>query len=86
MSFRVTLEWFEKNSGFGVGEESSDIFENAHSVLNSLGLGGDYQIFDGAYDLKDQWKKILQPHFKHQISQENHDYQISFQYQGSRPY
>ncbi|MEX5557790.1 colicin E3-like toxin immunity protein [Pseudomonas rhodesiae] len=86
MSLRVMLEWFEKPTGFGVGEEPSTIFEDAHSILSSLELEKDYQIFDGAYDLKKKWIAVLQPHFKHEVKQDNYDYQISFHHQGPWPY
>lgn len=82
MGLRVTLEWFEKTNGFGIDEETSNIFEDTHSILSSLGLGGDHQIFDGSYDLKTQWIEIMQPHFKHLINQQNYDFQISFHHQG----
>ncbi|OPA85494.1 hypothetical protein BFW86_22325 [Pseudomonas fluorescens] len=86
MSFRVILEWFEKITGLGVGEEPSAIFEDNHSILSSLELESDYQIFDGSYDLKSKWVTVLQPHFKHEIKQDNYDYQISFHHQGPWPY
>ena len=82
MNLKVLLEWFDKTSGYGVGEESSGLFEDPHLILISLELEGDFQIFDGSYDLKNQWINLLQPYFKHQIHQESHDYQISFQHQG----
>lgn len=85
MHLSVILEWFEKSTGLGIGEEPSNIFED-YSILTSLELEEDYQIFDGSYDVKEQWITVLQPHFKHEINQDNYDYQISFHHQGPWPY
>ena len=35
---------------------------------------------NGGFDVKSDWVKVLQPHFRHSIQFSSYDYQVSFIY------
>ncbi|MCU1749345.1 cloacin immunity family protein [Pseudomonas sp. 6D_7.1_Bac1] len=78
MSLKIRLEWYDKVNDLGLGEELSLIIENDESVLASLGLFNEYQIFDGGYNVRPEWISILQSYFNHRINTAAYDYQIAF--------
>ncbi|WP_454867325.1 hypothetical protein [Pseudomonas farris] len=51
MALRIRLEWYERSTDLGLGEELSNIIEDDDFVFTTLGLTDEYQIFDGGYNV-----------------------------------
>jgi hypothetical protein len=78
MALRIRLEWYDKSTDLGLGEELSNIIEDNDFVFTTLGLTDEYQIFDGGYNVLREWISLLQSYFTHPIDTARHDYQIAF--------
>ncbi|WP_237883863.1 colicin E3-like toxin immunity protein [Pseudomonas sp. PGPR40] len=80
MGLRIRLEWYDKTTEIGVGNELSNDFGGDGAVIEALGLPIKNNINNGGFDVSPHWIKILQPHFQHAIEFPVYDYQISFVY------
>ncbi|MGF6704460.1 hypothetical protein ABIA58_001300 [Pseudomonas frederiksbergensis] len=78
MALRIRLEWYDKSTDLGLGEELSNIIEDNDFVFTTLGLTDEHQIFDGGYNVLPEWISLLQSYFTHPIDTARHDYQIAF--------
>ncbi|MBC8782967.1 cloacin [Pseudomonas fluorescens] len=84
MVMKVRLEWFDKfTENLEADEYSANLEED--SILKSLDLHNEPQIYAGGFNVLPTWITILQPHFQHVIQPNLFDYQISFRYQGAWP-
>lgn len=80
MGLRARLEWYDKKTEVGEGEELSKDFGDDGSLIEALGLPIANNINIGGFDVKTEWIDVLQTHFKHAIEFSSYDYQISFVY------
>ncbi|MNB54643.1 Colicin-E3 immunity protein [compost metagenome] len=80
MGLKARLEWYDKQTELGEGEELSKDFGEDCSLIEALGLSPARNINNGGFDVKSDWLKILQPYFQHFIQYSSYDYQISFVY------
>lgn len=80
MGLKARLEWYDKQTELGEGEELSKDFGEDCSLIEALGLSPTSNINNGGLDVKPDWLKILQPYFQHFIQHSSYDYQISFVY------
>jgi hypothetical protein len=84
MVMKVRLEWFDKfTENLEADEYSANLEED--SILKSLDLHNEPQIYAGGFNVLPTWITILQQHFQHVIQPNQFDYQISFRYQGAWP-
>ncbi len=80
MGLKVRLDWYNKKTEVAEGKEySSDLGEDG-SIIEALGLMDVAQIYDGGFDVLEEWVPKLQPFFSHKIDENAFDYQISFRY------
>jgi len=80
MAYKMRLQWFNKESCDGEGKEFSAVLDDSVFFLDKLGLSDEPQIYDGSYDVKDEWLLYIQPYFQHQINLQHYDYQLSFRH------
>jgi hypothetical protein len=78
MEVRLRLEWFDKVEQYLKGDELSADLENDGSIIDKLGLPFDETIYDGVFDVKNDWIKHIQPYFKHKIDTYLYNYQLAF--------
>lgn len=84
MGLKLNLQWFNKATELGEGEEYTvDFGEDARLITDGLGMTTKDNINNGCFDIRDEWVSILQPHFKHRIEISIYDYQISFDYRNA---
>ncbi|MCQ9186780.1 cloacin immunity family protein, partial [Streptomyces sp. IBSBF 2953] len=66
MVMKVRLEWFDKfTENLEADEYSANLEED--SILKSLDLHNEPQIYAGGFNVLPTWITILQPHFQHVI-------------------
>ncbi len=85
MVMKIELYWYEKLSDDLKADEYSADIDDEESILCSLNLHAEPQIFAGVFNVLPHWIGILQPYFQHAIEPSLFDYQISFRYQGAWP-
>ncbi|MDF7681167.1 colicin E3-like toxin immunity protein [Enterobacteriaceae bacterium ESL0689] len=72
--------WYNKENFENEGYDISAILDNSICFLDALGLANDSRIYDGGYDVKENWLQYIQPYFQHQIDLQQYDYQLAFRY------
>lgn len=81
MGLKFNLQWFDKATELGEGEEYTSDFGDDASVMNDdLGMPTKDIVNNGCFDVKIEWVNVLQPYFKHHIDLSVYDYQVSFDY------
>jgi len=80
MGLKIRLDWYDKRTELGEGKEYSRDMGDDMSAITALGLGSEPRIYDGGFDVLEEWIPLLQPLFNHSIAPEQFDYQISFRY------
>jgi hypothetical protein len=80
MGLKIQLEWYDKETELGEGEELSQDFGDDGSVIEALGMPIDNNINNGGFDVGPQWVNTLQAHFQHVIHLSSYDYQVAFIY------
>jgi hypothetical protein len=80
MGLKIRLEWYDKKTEIGQGEELSKDFGEDGSVIEALGMPIENNINNGGFDVASNWIGILQPHFHHIINLSSYDYQVAFVY------
>jgi hypothetical protein len=80
MGLKIRLEWYDKQTEMGQGEELSTDFGDDGSVIEALGLPIENNINNGGFNVTPDWVSTLQPHFLHVIRLPFYDYQVSFVY------
>jgi hypothetical protein len=80
MGLKIVLEWYDKRTAIGQGEEFSNDLGDDESVLNALGIPVENNINNGGFDVLGNWVDIIQPFFQHPIAIDIYDYQIAFEY------
>ncbi|MBV4413707.1 hypothetical protein J0B02_12915 [Enterobacteriaceae bacterium YMB-R22] len=78
MSYRMRLQWFNKQTTEGEGKEFSAILDNSVYFLDKLGLSDESEIYDGGYVVKVDWLPYIQQYFQNQINLQQYDYQLAF--------
>ncbi|EIC86324.1 colicin E3-like toxin immunity protein [Serratia sp. M24T3] len=80
MSYKMRLQWFNKENFDGEGKEFSAILDDNVYLLDKLGLSTEPRIYDGAYNISNEWLYYIQPYFQHQINLQQYDYQLAFRH------
>ncbi|AZZ74775.1 MULTISPECIES: colicin E3-like toxin immunity protein [Pseudomonas] len=80
MGLRARLEWYDKKTELGEGEELSKDFGDDGSIIESLGIPIENNVNNGGFDVPSQWVNILQPHFRQTIDLSSFDFQVAFVY------
>ncbi|MBV6822555.1 colicin E3-like toxin immunity protein [Pseudomonas sp. PD9R] len=80
MGLRIRLEWYDKNTELGEGEELSKDFGDDGYVIEELGMRVENNINNGGFDVISSWISVLQPHFHHALDLYSYDYQVAFVY------
>jgi hypothetical protein len=80
MGLKIRLEWYDKQTEMGQGEELSTDFGDDGSLIEALGLPIENNINNGGFNVGHDWVSTLQPHFRHVIRLPLYDYQVSFVY------
>ena len=78
MSYKIRLQWFDKQTSEGEGKEFSGVLDNNVYFLDKIGLSNEPQIYDGVYDVVVEWLPYIQPYFQHQLNLQRYDYQLAF--------
>jgi len=80
MGLKLRMDWYDLETEQAEGKEySKDLLEDL-SVITALGLESEPNIYDGGFDVREEWIPILQSVFKHLIDPEQFDHQVSFRY------
>jgi len=85
MGLKIRLEWYDKRTEMGEGEELSKDFGDDGSVIEALGLPIEGNVNNGGFNVSAQWVDTLQPHFRHPIQLLSYDYQVAFVYRDQWP-
>ncbi|WP_434674075.1 colicin E3-like toxin immunity protein [Pseudomonas sp. R1-15] len=80
MGLKLRMDWYHPKTELGEGKEYSEDLREDMSPIAALGLENEPNIYDGGFDVLEEWIPILQPFFSHLIVPEEFDYQISFRY------
>jgi hypothetical protein len=80
MGLEMRLEWYDKETELGEGEELSQDFGDDGYVIEALDMPIDNNINNGGFDVGPQWVNTLQPYFLHVIRSSDYDYQVAFIY------
>ncbi|MDU9028618.1 cloacin [Pseudomonas mediterranea] len=80
MGLKLRLDWYNKKTETGEGKEYSIDLADDLSIITVLGLENEPELYDGGFDLSEEWISILQPFFGHRIDIAKYDYQIAFRY------
>jgi len=80
MGLKIRLEWYDKETELGEGEELSQDFGDDGSVIEALGMQIENNINNGGFDVGPHWVNTLQSHFDHVIRLSTYDYQVAFIY------
>ncbi|MCU1759898.1 cloacin immunity family protein [Pseudomonas sp. 14P_8.1_Bac3] len=80
MGLKIRLEWYDKKTEMGEGEELSKDFGNDGSVIEALGIPIEKHVNNGGLNVPPDWLSTLQPHFHHIIRLHSYDYQVAFVY------
>ncbi|MDF7679445.1 colicin E3-like toxin immunity protein [Enterobacteriaceae bacterium ESL0689] len=78
MSYKMRLQWFNKQTAEGEGKKFSDVLDNNVYFLDKIGLSNELQIYDGVYDVIVEWLPYIQPYFQHQLDLQRYNYQLAF--------
>ncbi|MBT0729346.1 colicin E3-like toxin immunity protein [Rosenbergiella nectarea] len=78
MSYKIRLQWFNKQTSEGEGKEFSGVLDNSVYFLDKIGLSDEPQIYDGVYDVVIEWLPYIQSYFQHQLNLQRYDYQLAF--------
>ena len=60
MGLRVELDWFDKETEYGVGEECSIDFGEDGAVMGKLQIPVAHNVNNGGFDVKREWLVVLQ--------------------------
>lgn len=63
MGLKIVLEWYDKRTAIGQGEELSKDLGDDESVLNALGIPVENNINNGGFNVLGHWVDIIQPFF-----------------------
>jgi hypothetical protein len=80
MGLKLRMDGYDPKTGQGEGKEYSEDLREDMSAIAALGLENESSIYDGGFDVLEEWIPILQPFFSHLIVPEQFDYQVSFRY------
>ena len=80
MGLKIRLEWYDKETELGEGEELSQDLGDDGSVIEAFGMPIENNLNNGGFDVGSQWVSTLQPHFLHIIRLSAFDYQLAFIY------
>lgn len=80
MGLKVRLDWYDKKTDLGEGQEYSEDFGDDASLLSALGLPLENNVNNGGFDVEGAWVSVLQHYFSHAIDLSAYDYQVSFDY------
>lgn len=80
MGLKIRLEWYDKETELGEGEELSQDFGDDGSVIEALGMQIENNINNGGFNVAPHWVSTLQPYFLHSIRMTSYDYQVAFIY------
>jgi hypothetical protein len=80
MGLKIRLEWYDKRTEMGEGEELSKDFGDDGSVIEALGIPIENNVNNGGFNVSPDWVSTLQPHFHHAIQMLTYDYQVAFVY------
>lgn len=80
MGLKLRLDWYDKKTELGEGEEYSNDMGDDLSVITALDLESEPEIYDGGFDVRAGWIPVIQSFFDHPIEPEKFDYQIAFRY------
>lgn len=80
MGLTIGLEWYDKKTEIGEGEELSQDFGDDGSIIEALGMPIKSNINNGGFDVNPHWVSMLQPHFVHSIHMSFYNYQVAFIY------
>lgn len=83
MGLKLKLDWYDKNTELGEGQEYSKDLGDDSSVFDSLGMPVENNINVGGFDVEADWVCILQSYFEHVLDLSEYDYQVSFDYQNA---
>ncbi|NUU35056.1 colicin E3-like toxin immunity protein [Pseudomonas sp. C2B4] len=83
MGLKVRLNWYDKKTEALEGKEYSADLGDDGSIIDALGLMEELEIYDGGYDVKNDWIPKIQPLFDHKIEPNKFDYQVSFRYRNT---
>lgn len=61
----VELDWFDKETEYGVGEECSIDFGEDGTVMDKLGITAAHNVNNGGFDVKREWLVDLQLLFQY---------------------
>jgi len=80
MGLKVRLDWYNRDTEIAEGKEYSADLGDDFSIIQTLGLLDEKEIYDGGFDVSAGWVVPLQCLFKHRIDISTHDYQVAFRY------
>ena len=80
MGLKVRLDWYNRDTEIAEGQEYSADLGDDFSIIQTLGLLDEKEIYDGGFDVSAGWVVALQYLFKHRIDISTHDYQVAFRY------
>ncbi|RON01738.1 cloacin [Pseudomonas brassicacearum] len=80
MGLKIRLDWYDKKTEIAEGKEYSADLGDDGSIIDTLGLMSENEIYDGGFDVVAAWIPKLQPLFNHHIDSSVFDYQIAFRY------
>ncbi|WP_097306107.1 colicin E3-like toxin immunity protein [Pseudomonas chlororaphis] len=80
MGLKVRLDWYDKKTDLGEGQEYSEDLGDDASIFGALGLPVENNVNNGGFDVGRAWVSVLQHHFAHVIDLAAYDYQVSFDY------
>lgn len=83
MGLKLRMDWYDPKTEWGEGKEYTEDLREDKSAIAALGLENEPNIYDGGFDVLEEWIPILQPFFSHLIVPEQFDYQISFRYRAA---
>ena len=78
VGLKIRLEWYDKRTEMGEGEELSKDFGDDGSVIEALGIPIENNVNNGGFNVSPDWVSTLQPHFRQTIQLLAYDYQVAF--------
>jgi len=74
MGLKLRMDWYDRRTEQGEGKEYSEDLGEDISAIAALGLESEPNIYDGGFDLLEEWISTLQPFFSHLIDPGHFDY------------
>ncbi|MBI6911260.1 colicin E3-like toxin immunity protein [Pseudomonas sp. SIMBA_059] len=81
MGLKVRLEWFDRTTELLRGTQDSADLGDDYSVISKLGLSAVEDVNNGMFELRSEWRSVIQAHFAHEIALSESDYFIAFDYE-----